>query len=240
MRAGAGRRRGDGARGFVLLSVLVWLAFLATVALGAALVTMYEPATAAAAHERARLRRAAESATALALLDLATRFDWRAIPAGGVVSPFTDGSGGPREVGGRTVDLEVETWRRTCGREAPCDESDTMLSTESRPWGPRNPRWRLYAHVPLSRLGAAAGQVCDCYLVAWVADDPASDDSDPAADAPPGVDGHGVLLVRGAAFAAGGGVAEVEALVAQPCRVSGAVCPGIRVQSWGAVGESVP
>jgi hypothetical protein len=229
----------NGARGFVLLAVLVWLAFLATVALGAALVTMYEPATAAAAHERTRLRRAAESATALAVLDLATRFDWRAIPADGVVSPFTDGSAGPRDVGGRTIDLEVETWRRTCGREAACDEPTTTLSTESRPWGPRNPRWRLYAHVPLSRLGATAGQVCDCYLVAWVADDPA-DDNDPAADAPAGVDGHGVLLVRGAAFAAGGAVAEVEALVAQPCRVSGAVCLGIRVQSWGAVGESVP
>jgi hypothetical protein len=230
----------DGARGFVLLAVLVWLAFLATVALGAALVTMYEPATAAAAHERTRLRRAAESATALALLDLATRFDWRAIPAGGLVSPFTDGSAGTRDVGGRTIDLDVETWRRTCGRDAPCDDPATTLSTESRPWGLRNPRWRLYAHLPLSRLAAAAGQVCDCYLVAWVADDPADDDGDPGADAPLGVDGHGVLLVRGAVFAAGGGVAELEALVAQPCRVSGAVCPGIRVQSWGAVGESVP
>jgi hypothetical protein len=238
--AADGARRRDGSRGFVLLAVLLWLAFLATVALGAALVTMYEPATAAAAHERARLRRAAESATALALLDLSTRFDWRPIPAGDVVSPFTDGSAGARQVGGRTFDLEVETWRRTCGREAPCDDPATMLSTEGRPWGPRNPRWRLYAHVPLSRLDAAAGQACDCYLVAWVADDPADADNDPAADAPLGVEGHGVLLVRGAAFAAGGGVAEVEALVAQPCRVSGAVCPGIRVQSWGAVGEGVP
>ena len=231
--------RGD-TRGFVLLAVLLWLAFLATVALGAALVTMYEPTTAAAAHERARLRRAAESAAALALLDLATRFDWRVIPAGGIISPFTDGNAGAREVGGRTFDLDVETWQRTCGRAAPCDESATMLSTEQRPWGPRNPRWRLYAHLPLSRLDAAAGQVCECYLVAWVADDPADADNDPAADAPPGIEGHGVLLVRGAAFAAGGGVAEVEALVAQPCRVSGAVCPGIRVQSWGTVGEGVP
>ena len=50
---------------------------------------------------------------------------------------------------------------------------------------------------------------------------PADDDGDPTADAPPGTDGHGVVLLRGAAFAAGGAVAEVEALVAQPCRVSG-------------------
>jgi hypothetical protein len=238
----ATRRRANSAAapGFVLLAVLLWLAVLATVALGAALVTMSEPATTAAAHDRARLRRAAESAATLAVLDLATRFDWRAIPAGSVASPFTDGGAGPRMVGGRAVDLAVETWRRTCGRDSPCDDATTVLSTEGRPWGRRNPRWRLYAHLPFSRLDAAAGDACECYLVAWVSDDPADGDGDADADAPHGVDGHGVLLVRGAAFGAGGGVAEVEALVAQPCRVSGAVCPGIRVQSWGAVGESVP
>ena len=43
-------------------------------------------------------------------------------------------------------------------------------------------------------------------------------------DAPPGMPGHGVLLVRGAAFGGGGALAEVEALVAQPCRsIGGAV-----------------
>jgi hypothetical protein len=85
-----------------------------------------------------------------------------------------------------------------------------------------------------------AGTICQCYLVTWIADDPADGDGDPAADAPLGTPGHGVLMLRGAAFGAGGGVAEVEALVAQPCRISGAPCPGIRVQSWGAVGDSVP
>ena len=73
-----------------------------------------------------------------------------------------------------------------------------------------------------------------------IADDPADDDGDASVDAPIGTSGHGVVLVRGAAFASGGAVAEVEALVAQPCRLSGAACPGIRVQSWGTVGEGVP
>jgi hypothetical protein len=233
-----GRRRADARRGFALVVVLIWLALLGTFALGAALVTTFEPASAAAAHERIRLRRAAESAATLALLDLSARLVWTPLPAGG--STFTDGGPGPRTFAGRTIDLVAETWRRTCGRTSGCDDAATNAVTEGRPWGARNPRWQLLVHLPLSQLDAAAGQVCPCYLVAWIGDDPADDDGDPAADAPAGVEGHGVLLVRGAAFAAGGAVAEVEALVAQPCRRSGLVCPGIRVQSWGTVGEGAP
>jgi len=226
--------------GFAVVIVLVWLALLATLALGAALVTMYEPASGAAAHERIRLRRAAESAVTLALLDLSARLAWNTLPAGGPSSPYPDGGPGLRSFAGRTIDLVAETWRRTCGRPTACDDPAINAVTEGRPWGARNPRWRLFVHLPVSQLDGPAGLVCPCYLVAWVGDDPADDDGDPAVDAPHGVDGHGVILVRGAAFAAGGAVAEVEALVAQPCRRSGLVCLGIRVQSWGAVGEGVP
>ena len=236
------RRPDDGscAGGFVLVVVLAWLALLASLALGVSLVTMYEPMTGAAAHERVQLRRAAESAVMLALVDLAPRLDWSALPAGGAPSSFTDGGPGVRSLDDLTVDLVAETSRRTCGRATPCDEAATTATTEGRPWGVRNPRWRLFVHLPLARLDGAAAAGCRCYLVAWIADDPGDDDGDPAADAPPGTDGHGVVLLRGAAFASGGAVAEVEALVAQPCRLSGALCPGIRVQSWGTVGEGVP
>lgn len=238
--SGATLDRRGGTPGFVLVVVLMWLALLASLALGVALVTMYEPTAGSAAHERVRLRRAAESATTLALLDLAARLDWSALPAGGPASPFTDGGPGVRTIGDLTVDLLAETSRRTCGRPTACDDAATTATTDGRPWGAHNPRWRLFVHVPLSRLDGAAAVVCPCYLVAWIADDPADDDGDTGADAPLGTAGHGVVLVRGAAFASGGAVAEVEALVAQPCRLSGAACPGIRVQSWGTVGEGVP
>lgn len=227
-------------RGFVLVTVLVWLSLLATLALGAALATMYEPGTSSAVHERARLRRAAESAATLAVLDLAARPDWGLLPAGGPASGFVDGAPGPRTIGGRAFDLRAETALRTCGRPTPCDDPSITTPSASRPWGAANPRWRLFAHLPLASLDPVAGTICQCYLVTWIADDPADGDGDPAADAPLGTPGHGVLMLRGAAFGAGGGVAEVEALVAQPCRISGAPCPGIRVQSWGAVGDSVP
>ncbi len=238
--SGAWGRDDAPAPGFALIVVLVWLALLAGLALGAALVTMYEPTSGAAAHERIRLRRAAESAVTLALLDLAARLDWSQLPAGGPASPFTDGGPGTRVVDGTAIDLVAETRWRTCGRAAACDDATIAAVTDRRPWGARNPRWRLFVNIPVSRLDGSAATVCPCYLAAWIADDPADDDGDPAADAPHGVDGHGVLLVRGAAYAAGGAVAEVEALVAQPCRRSGLICAGIRVQSWGTVGEGVP
>ena len=57
-----------------------------------------------------RLRRAAESAVTLAALDLAVRFDWSALPAGGPPSIFTDGNPGARTIGGFTVNLiDAET-----------------------------------------------------------------------------------------------------------------------------------
>ncbi|HUU36551.1 MAG TPA: hypothetical protein VMW48_20940 [Vicinamibacterales bacterium] len=226
--------------GFGLVAVLVWLSVLATFALGVALATSAEPPAAGALHEKLRMTRAAESAVALALATLAQQADWTGAPGGAVPSAFTDGAPGPRAVGGTVIDLIAETNLRTCGRATACDDVATSVSSPARPWGVRNPRWQLLVHQPLASLDAASGAVCPCYLMAWVADDPADADGDPRRDAPVGVDGHGVLLVRGVAFGDAGALGEVEALVAQPCRRSGVACGGIRVQSWGAVRDGVP
>ena len=226
--------------GFGLVSVLIWLSLLSTLALGVALATLAEPPTAGALHEKLKMTRAAESAVALAVASLAQHADWTIAPAGGIGSLFTDGAPGVRVVGGATVDLVAETHLRTCGRTAACDDAATSAFAAARPWGGRNLRWQLLLHQPLAALDAEAGFVCPCYLVAWVADDPADADGDPRRDAPAGVAGHGVLLVRGAAFGLTGALAEVEALVAQPCRRSATPCGGIRVQSWGTVNDGVP
>lgn len=227
-------------RGFGLLSVLLWLSLLATTALGVALATSAEPPATSALHDRLRLTRAAESAVSLAVASLAAQPDWSVVPGAGVASPFTDGAPGVRVVAGLPLDLVEETRQRTCGRVSPCDDVATSMVAPGRPWGVRNPRWRLVVHVPLADVDAVAARACPCYLVAWVADDPADDDGDPARDAPPGVPGHGVLLVRGAAIGGAGVLAEAEALVAQPCRRSNLPCGGSRVQSWGPVYDRVP
>ncbi len=226
--------------GFGLVSVLIWLSLLGTLALGVALATSAEAPAAGGLHEKLKMTRAAESAVALAVAVLAQHTDWTSAPAGALPATFTDGPAGARSVGGAVVDLAAETNLRTCGRATLCDDMATSASSPTRPWGVRNPRWRLLVHQPLTALDATAGVVCPCYLVAWVADDPADADGDPGHDAPPGAAGHGVLLVRGAAFGGLGALAEIEALVAQPCRRSALPCGGIRVQSWGAVGDGVP
>lgn len=233
-------RLGSAERGIALVAVLLWLGLLGVVALGAALATSAEAPATGAVHDRLRLVRAAESAASLAAAALGRQIDWIAVPAAGLATGVTDGPPGSRAVAGGTLDLLAETWWRTCGRTAPCDDLATSVSDVRRPWGAVNPRWRLVVHAPLSAVDAAAGAVCPCYLAAWVADDPADADGDPRRDAPLGVDGHGVLLVRGAAWAGPALFAEVEALVAQPCRRTSATCAGSVVQSWGVVDAPSP
>ena len=222
--------------------MLVWLALLAGLALGAALVTMYEPTSGAAAHERIRLRRAAESAATLALLDLAARLDWSQLPgrrAGVAVHRRRTGaaalgwrrhrSGGRDAIGG------------PAGAPTACDDATIAAVTDGRPWGARNPRWRLFVQLPLSR-GSTARRRSSAPATSWRGSPttrPTTTATRPPTP-PTAWPATASLLVRGAAFAAGGAVAEVEALVAQPCRRSGLICPGIRVQSWGTVGEGVP
>lgn len=228
------------ARGAGLLTVFVWLSLLAVAALGVALATSAEPLATSALHERLRMARAAESAVSLAMSTLAALPDWTTVPGGTAVSPFVDGAPGPRMIAGSVFDLAIATSRLTCGRDTACDDVATALPAPDRPWGPRNPRWRMLVHQPLEAVDPVAARTCPCYLVAWVADDPADADGDRDRDAPAGVAGHGVLLVRGAALGAAGALAEVEALVEQPCRKSSVSCRGIRVQSWGSVRDGVP
>lgn len=227
-------------RGFALVAVLLWLTLFSTLALGVALATSAEPPASGALHERLRLQRAAESAVALVVAWLAAAPDWTFVPSAAVSTPFTDGVPGPRRFGSSTIDLAAETARRTCGRTGPCDEASTTAAAPGRPWGARNPRWRLVLYLPLATIDAVAGAICPCYLVGWVADDPADDDGDPLQDASTGVAGHGVLLVRGAAIGDNGAVAEIEALVSQPCTRSATTCAGIRVQSWSTVNQETP
>ena len=98
-------------------------------------------------------------------------------------------------------------------------------------------------HAPFADIDGVAGNLCACYLLAWIADDPADADGDPQADAPVGVEGHGVVWLRGAAIGPRGARAEVEALVARPCAGDGALARcegGIRVQSWRVVRGALP
>ena len=202
----------------------MWLALLASLALGAALVTMYEPAASAAAHERVRCAER-PSRPSRWPADLAARLDWSALPGGDRRRRSPTAARACAASATSTVDLLAETTRRTCGRPTPCDDAATTATTDGRPWGARNP---------------AGGSSCTCRCpgstarrrpcapaISWRGSPTIRPTTTATATSTRrlGHPGHGVVLVRGAAFASGGAVAEVEALVAQPCRLSGAACP---------------
>ncbi len=189
------------------------------------------------ASEASGLRQAAESALEVALHELGPAAAWDDALAGARTARFSDGPPfGPRLMaGGETVDLELATDFATCDA-SPCHDPDIIRSTETRPWGTANPRWRLFAWGTASTLADAAW-LGDPYLLVWVADDPADADGDPWRDAPLGVDGHGAVMMRSQALGRRGARATIEALVRDRCAggAPGPCIPGSRVQSWRIV-----
>ena len=238
------RRRVDGScdGGFVLVVVLAWLGLLASLALGVSLVTMYEPMTGAAAHERVRLRRAAESAVTPGALrpGPAPRLERAPRPAGRRRRSPTAGLGSePRT--SRSI-LPQRRPGGPVGAPTPCDDGgDRRPPPKDARGASRNPRWRLFVHVLCPRSTARRWPDCPCYLVAWIADDPADDDGDPASDARP-------RHPPGTAWCGCGAPPSPRAAPSPRSRRSwrsraasrGCSVPGIRVQSWGTVGEGVP
>jgi len=173
-----------------------------------------ETRIAAATRDGVMALHAADVAVSRAILDLET-MDWNDVLAGGV-STFVDGAPTGSRVlsSGGVVDLMRETSLLTCGRPTGCSESEIAAVGEGRPWGPRNPRWRLFAYGPLEGLLPGDPRPPVGYIAAWVADDPLDGDGDPNVDAPAADDpGHDVLLVAGRAYGPGTAVRTVQVAV---------------------------
>jgi hypothetical protein len=123
----------------------------------------------------------AEAALERVLPDLAAEPDLNRVLAGVAVSTFIDGPPGLRRLpDGTFADLHALTSAVNCGRTV-CSDDDLDEAREDRPWGPNNPRWRLYGYGPLTALGAGRGD-SRVYAVVWVADDPSETDADPSTD----------------------------------------------------------
>lgn len=192
--------------------VLVALAAMVSLAGALGVVAVVETRLAAAVRDGVTALHAADVVVVRTVLDLET-MDWNAVLAG-TSAGFVDGPPGPRVLpSGRPMDLARETAELTCGRPI-CSEADITAVGEDRPWGPRNPRWRLFTHTPLAGLLPADPRPPTGYVVAWVADDPLDSDGDPTADAMALDDpGHGVLLVVGRAYGPGTAVRTVQVAV---------------------------
>jgi hypothetical protein len=216
-------------RGVALVMTL--LAILLLSAIGAALVlaTNTDASIASNTGASAEAFYAADAVFQRTVAELRTVPDFNAVLSGASSSAFTDGSAtGPRTLaGGITVDLAQAVNLANCAKPAGCSAADLNASLRDRPWGARNPRWRLFSYGPLDSPAASGWSGRPVYVVSMVADDPRDDDGDPSRD---GVrtgttmnPGAGVLLVRGEAFGARGAHRVVEGAVVRQDLVTRAV-----------------
>jgi hypothetical protein len=206
-------------RGIALVVTL--MAMLLLSALGAALVLATTADATIAANEGAATEAfyAAEAAFERTLSELQSAPDFTSILNGSTSSPFADGAGsGTRTLpDGTSFDLGELLNLANCQKRIGCTESDLNASIRDRPWGPRNPRWRLWSWGLLSSSVPALEGAPPVYVVSMVSDDPAETDANPRQDgAPAGATvnpGAGILLVRAEALGRRGAHRVIEGSV---------------------------
>ncbi len=226
---GPAAARAGAEQGMALVLVLFLMLLLTTVLVAVVFTSSSDIRTAAAFQRATEADYAAEAGIARALVDLRAFADWSPVLDGTVRSSFVDG--GPSGVrvipGGVFVDLDLELSLATCGVPPPCSDAQRTAVTRARPWGPNNPRWRLFAYGPLASLVPAGGGGAGTYVVVLVGDDPAESDGNPDRDERGAAPGAGVLRLVAAAFGPAAAHRSVQALVARAG--PGA---GVRVIRW--------
>lgn len=222
MKPDVGMDRGVAVVWVLLVSTLLSAVLAAVVAISATDLEI------ASAFERGlQVTYAAEAGLSRALVDLDRLPDWSSVLDGTVRSTVTDGlPEGVRTVpGGVSVDLDLVLSLATCGSRPPCTDGRRTAVSRVRPWGPNNPRWRLFAYGPTRDLfvtlpagppGLSEAAPPPMYVVVVVADDPAETDGNPDRDEVGTAPGAGVVRLRAEAFGRRGAHYAVEALVARP------------------------
>lgn len=206
--------------------VVAIMATLVVSALGVALILGSTSDTLMAANfaRSVEARYAAEAALERGAADVEASADWSGVLTGLVPSTFVDGPpGGMRPLSdGTRLDLAGVVNLANCSHASRCEESELVSVTSERPWGPNNPRWRLYAYGPLAQLMPAPTAASSFYLVLLVGDDPAENDDQPTVDGGPPVTGEAanrgrnVLVLRAEAFGARGAHARIDATLDRP------------------------
>jgi len=215
MRADDLRPCAMGEDGTALLTAVLATALLSSLGLMLVLAATIETWVASSYRNASEVFFAADAGIERALPDLAQTSDWSAVLDGSSGSTFLDGAGGPRTLAdGRALDLLEVVNRANCGHTAPCSAGEMDAITGTRPWGPNNPRWRLFMHGALDSLSPGRALRSSCYVVVLVADDPSENDSNPLRDGAGAQNpGTGILLIRAEAFGPGGAHKVIEATV---------------------------
>lgn len=207
-----------GERGAALLVVLFSLALLSALTAVLVVGASTETLLAANAGAQSEALAAADAVLSRTVAELRAEVDLSATLDGRTSSRFVDGTPGVRTLpDGSTVDLAELVHLANCNRPRPCTVAELDASAADRPWGPRNPRWRLYSYGPLAPAAWTPSSELPVYVVSMVADDPAETDGAPLVDGGgPSLSvnpGTGVVLVRGEAYGRRGARRVVEASV---------------------------
>jgi hypothetical protein len=162
------------------------MAMLLMTALGAALLLTTSSETIIAGNFRTSGEGlyAADAALERIVDDLLTVHDWNSLLGGAVQSAFIDGApNGTRTLSdGSTIELTQAVDMANCRKITACSAADMDLVTGERPWGPNNPRWRLYGYGNLSNLTPTASVSSPYYVIVMVGDDPSELDDDATKD----------------------------------------------------------
>jgi Tfp pilus assembly protein PilX len=184
--------------------IIALMAMMLLTALGAAVVMVSNTESRIADNYRNSQEAlyAADAAAERVVQDLLMIPRWNDILNGTAKSAFVDGT----ITGQKTLPGG--------GRMTLCCDANTATgqlqaeTTTANLWGPDNPSWQLFAWGPISDLlpGVVRSPM---YVAVWIADDPAEDDGNPAAD------GNGTLTVHAEAFGPSGTRKVVEVTVAR-------------------------
>jgi hypothetical protein len=213
--------------GIALTAALLIMVLLSALGLSLTMVATTEERVGHAYSSGSESFYAADAALELALNELALLPDWNHVLDGSVTSSFVDAAASLRPwPGGQARTSAEATALITCARTT-CSLTDMDARTTLRPWGPNNPRWRLFAYGPLTAMSRSGTINSAEYVAVWVGDDPQENDDNPLVDGDESRGpnpGKGVLTLLVHAY----GVATervVEATVARSAT-------GVRMVSW--------
>jgi PilX N-terminal len=214
-------------RGMALIVALLSMLLLTALGMSLMLTTTTETMVTSNYSSGVEAMYAADAGIERTMQDLLTVSDWNTVlaSADGVrsntMSGFTSSDMSPTLGDGRELDLVKATNAANCPHISPpsssaCSTAQMDLTTQERPWGTNNPRWRLYAHGPVEDFVPTDTINSPFYIAVWVADDPSENDDDPTVDGSVDTNpGRGVIQLRAEAFGPAGAHRVIETTLAR-------------------------